>query len=72
MRGWRSLVAIIGMRCERHLGVRNSGYEREHCIEILQEYTRAKNIRIPSGLGELRGWAKWDGVFKSKGNIGVD
>jgi hypothetical protein len=37
---------------------------REHCIETLQEYTGAENIRMPSGLGEARLWGKWDGVFE--------
>ncbi|KIX03971.1 uncharacterized protein Z518_07524 [Rhinocladiella mackenziei CBS 650.93] len=39
-------------------GAKHSGYGREHCIETLHEFTRAKNIRIPSGLGAIPPWGK--------------
>ena len=39
-------------------GVKFSGYGREHCLETLKEYTWAKNMRYPSGLGAPGGWSK--------------
>ncbi len=37
-------------------GVKASGYGREHCIQTLREYSRAKNIRFPSGRGTIPSW----------------
>lgn len=37
-------------------GTKSSGYGREHCIETLNDYTYAKIIRIPSGLGSIPVW----------------
>lgn len=37
-------------------GVKDSGYGREHCIETLKEWSRAKTIHQPSGLGEVAQW----------------
>jgi len=37
-------------------GVKASGYGREHCIQTLREYCRAKNIRFPSGRGTVPSW----------------
>lgn len=39
-------------------GAKHSGYGREHCIETLHEYSRPKNIRMPSGRGVIREWSK--------------
>lgn len=39
-------------------GAKYSGYGREHCIETLKEYTWAKNMRYPTGLGIVGGWSK--------------
>ena len=39
-------------------GVKQSGYGREHCIETLREYSRPKDMFVPSGLGRVRGWRK--------------
>jgi acyl-CoA reductase-like NAD-dependent aldehyde dehydrogenase len=40
-------------------GFGDSGFGREHAIESLLEFTRTKNIREPSGLGEI---PEWDAV----------
>jgi malonate-semialdehyde dehydrogenase (acetylating) / methylmalonate-semialdehyde dehydrogenase len=40
-------------------GYRDSGYGREHAVESLLEFTRTKNIREPSGFGEI---PEWDAV----------
>ncbi|GAA1845878.1 aldehyde dehydrogenase family protein [Pseudonocardia ailaonensis] len=37
-------------------GFKDSGYGREHSIESLLEFTRVKNIREPSGIGEIPEW----------------
>ena len=37
-------------------GVRGSGYGREYAAETLHEFVRAKNVRYPSGRGEIPGW----------------
>ena len=37
-------------------GVKESGYGREHWIGTLREWSRVKNIRIPSGMGEIPSW----------------
>ncbi|RVX65795.1 hypothetical protein B0A52_10326 [Exophiala mesophila] len=39
-------------------GAKHSGYGREHCMETLHEYSRPKNIRMPSGRGVIGGWSK--------------
>lgn len=39
-------------------GTKSSGYGREHCIETLKEYTWAKNMRQPTGVGVVGGWSK--------------
>ncbi|KAJ9641169.1 uncharacterized protein PV06_01027 [Exophiala oligosperma] len=39
-------------------GAKHSGYGREHCIETLHEYSRPKNMRVPSGIGPVAGWSK--------------
>lgn len=39
-------------------GAKHSGYGREHCIETLHEYSRPKNMRVPTGLGQPGGWSK--------------
>jgi acyl-CoA reductase-like NAD-dependent aldehyde dehydrogenase len=37
-------------------GVKGSGYGREYCAETLNEFVRAKNVRFPSGHGEVPTW----------------
>ena len=37
-------------------GVKGSGYGREYGPETLHEFVRAKNVRFPSGRGEIAGW----------------
>ena len=37
-------------------GVKESGYGREHWIGTLREWSRTKNIRILTGLGEIPEW----------------
>ena len=37
-------------------GVKDSGYGREHCIDTLKEWSRAKTIHQPSGMGEVGQW----------------
>lgn len=37
-------------------GAKDSGFGREHCIETLREWTRAKTINQPSGIGQLPHW----------------
>ncbi|KAJ9603639.1 hypothetical protein H2200_011825 [Cladophialophora chaetospira] len=39
-------------------GTKSSGYGREHCLETLKEYTWAKNMRYPTGIGVVGGWSK--------------
>lgn len=37
-------------------GVKGSGYGREYSAQTLHEFVRAKNVRFPSGLGEIPTW----------------
>jgi acyl-CoA reductase-like NAD-dependent aldehyde dehydrogenase len=37
-------------------GVRGSGYGREYAAETMHEFVRAKNVRYPSGRGEIPCW----------------
>jgi acyl-CoA reductase-like NAD-dependent aldehyde dehydrogenase len=37
-------------------GAKASGYGREHCIQTLKEYSRPKNMFVPSGVGPVPGW----------------
>ena len=37
-------------------GVKGSGYGREYSAETLYEFVRAKNVRFPSGHGEMPVW----------------
>jgi acyl-CoA reductase-like NAD-dependent aldehyde dehydrogenase len=37
-------------------GVKGSGYGREYAAETLQEFVRAKNVRYPSGRGNIPIW----------------
>ena len=37
-------------------GVKASGYGREYAPETMHEFVRAKNVRFPSGRGEIPGW----------------
>ena len=49
-------------------GAKHSGYGREHCIATLHEYSRPKNLRIPSGLGRVPGWSKVDELLVDDSN----
>jgi acyl-CoA reductase-like NAD-dependent aldehyde dehydrogenase len=44
-------------------GFGDSGYGREHAIESLLEFTRAKSIREPSGLSPVPEWPALDDLF---------
>jgi acyl-CoA reductase-like NAD-dependent aldehyde dehydrogenase len=44
-------------------GTKHSGFGREHAIETLHEFTFAKQIRFPSGLGTIPSWRAVDDVF---------
>ena len=37
-------------------GVKGSGYGREYSAETMHEFVRAKNVRFPSGHGEIPTW----------------
>jgi acyl-CoA reductase-like NAD-dependent aldehyde dehydrogenase len=37
-------------------GVKGSGFGRENAIETLREFTRSKNVRFPSGRGNIPVW----------------
>ena len=51
------------------VGVKGSGYGREHNIETLHEWTRAKFIQIPSGRGTIPDWWAIEPCF---GNMTID
>src|SRR6202020_2008323 len=44
-------------------GVKGSGYGREHAMESLREFVYSKNVREPSGFGEIPDWSAVDAVF---------
>jgi len=44
-------------------GTKASGYGREHAIDTLREFVQVKNIRRPSGQGEIPSWHVVDEVF---------
>ena len=48
-------------------GAKDSGYGREHCIHTLREWSRAKNIRMPSGMGKFPNWRGVHDVFGESG-----
>jgi acyl-CoA reductase-like NAD-dependent aldehyde dehydrogenase len=50
-------------------GAKHSGYGREHCIETLQEFGRAKSIRFPSGLGKVPTWRGVTDIFGETGSV---
>jgi acyl-CoA reductase-like NAD-dependent aldehyde dehydrogenase len=41
-------------------GMKGSGFGRENAAETLYEFVRSKNIRFPSGRGEVPGWPPRD------------
>jgi acyl-CoA reductase-like NAD-dependent aldehyde dehydrogenase len=41
-------------------GVKGSGFGRENAVETLHEFVRSKNIRFPSGRGQVPGWPPRD------------
>jgi len=44
-------------------GFGDSGYGREHAVESLREFTRTKNVREPSGIGEIPEWGAVEEVM---------
>lgn len=46
-------------------GVKDSGHGREHCIETLLEYTTAKTINAPSGMGKIPAWRAIAEIYDS-------
>jgi acyl-CoA reductase-like NAD-dependent aldehyde dehydrogenase len=49
-------------------GVKESGYGREHWIGTLREWSRVKNIRVPSGLGTTPAWRGVTDIFGTEGS----
>lgn len=49
-------------------GVKYSGYGREHCIETLYEWSTAKAIHAPSGIGDIPSWRGVEDIFGSSGS----
>jgi acyl-CoA reductase-like NAD-dependent aldehyde dehydrogenase len=45
-------------------GMKSSGYGREHAIETLHEFVRTKNVRQPSGFGQIMRWPPADRVLE--------
>jgi acyl-CoA reductase-like NAD-dependent aldehyde dehydrogenase len=43
-------------------GVKGSGFGRENAIETLREFTRSKNVRFPSGRGDIPVWPPQGGT----------
>ena len=43
-------------------GVKGSGFGRENAIETLREFTRSKNVRFPSGRGNIPVWPPQGGT----------
>jgi acyl-CoA reductase-like NAD-dependent aldehyde dehydrogenase len=41
-------------------GVKGSGFGRENAVQTLHEFVRSKNIRFPSGRGEVPAWPPRD------------
>ena len=41
-------------------GVKGSGFGRENAAETLYEFVRSKNLRFPSGRGEIPTWPPRD------------
>jgi acyl-CoA reductase-like NAD-dependent aldehyde dehydrogenase len=37
-------------------GQKESGFGRENAVETLHEFVRSKNIRFPSGRGQIPTW----------------
>jgi acyl-CoA reductase-like NAD-dependent aldehyde dehydrogenase len=48
-------------------GAKESGHGREHCIETLREWSRAKTIRQPSGMSKIPSWRALDDIFGESG-----
>ncbi|KAM0814191.1 putative Aldehyde dehydrogenase domain-containing protein [Seiridium cardinale] len=44
-------------------GAKESGYGREHCMETLREWSRAKTVNQPSGFGEIPSWRAVKDIF---------
>lgn len=44
-------------------GVKETGYGREHCIETLKDWSTAKVIQQPTGMGKIPSWRAIADVF---------
>lgn len=44
-------------------GVKDTGGAREHCIETMSEWSHAKMIQLPSGVGAVPEWRAVEDVF---------
>lgn len=44
-------------------GAKETGYGREHCIETLRSWGRAKAIKQPSGFGTIPSWRGVEDIF---------
>lgn len=49
-------------------GNKHSGYGREHSIDTLREWSRAKAIHSPSGIGEVPSWRGVRDIFGDAGS----
>lgn len=46
-------------------GVKETGYGREHCIDTLKDWSTAKVIQMPSGMGSIPSWRAVPDVFSN-------
>ncbi|KAK9420570.1 putative Aldehyde dehydrogenase domain-containing protein [Seiridium unicorne] len=49
-------------------GAKQSGYSREHCMETLREWSRAKTVNQPSGFGDIPSWRAIKDIFGQRQN----
>ncbi|KAK6065407.1 aldehyde dehydrogenase [Seiridium cupressi] len=49
-------------------GAKGSGYSREHCMETLREWSRAKTVNQPSGFGDIPSWRAIKDIFGQRHN----
>ncbi|HEV7958218.1 MAG TPA: aldehyde dehydrogenase family protein, partial [Acidimicrobiales bacterium] len=49
-------------------GIKHSGYGREHAFETLREFSYAKLIRYPSGIGLVPSWRAVNDIFGESGS----
>jgi acyl-CoA reductase-like NAD-dependent aldehyde dehydrogenase len=50
-------------------GIKHSGHGREHALETLREFSYAKMIRYPSGLGSLPAWRAVTEIYGETGSV---